>query len=558
MRKRSAKTTRRPTHNAKKRKIKEERLILPTDIFSIVFPYLEAHAMINLASTNQDIMRLVTHDLVIRNTLLAKECKASRRIDHVLYRLKFKSGIYLPSPMRLLRIAHGRQCEFHGCLRSVSRLTAGLLLCPECAAQKTTAYPLRRNSFLKQFRNVFSGSDFSLFHDRLLTTRPFRSIDRQRQGTLLSKVEVDRLVRDDITAEEYFDDNDTSIVDNDFVERLIQVAVEADDERITRIRELRKRKPDGIIAIESAIASVKADLRGVAKDFALDYEAKNYEGKWKIQMTYPLSSSILRGLVRHERYITKKRVLALPREIDDAYADIAASGIVDFNCFSNDTENHPLQAGIRQCLEQTLEPGESILRNHMLCPDVLALIRNGHIKSAMLQFAFGRSHGQIPWTLTSIMVRLIVLNGTIIDNPTQSRIFARRISDICAEADRENLGTWSHIENVYTLAGRCYKRLSPLIQEYQEDATTAAFCAWTAPTEWTTNLQRLIRAWEGHKRRAVRSMWDQLVEYPRVQDLLLNKDWRGMREYHYEVAIRKMRSDYKSPFPVELLAAMKH
>jgi hypothetical protein len=409
-----------------------------------------------------------------------------------------------------------------------------------------------RTTFVKKFQYLFSHKDFSLFHDKLLTKKPFRSIDGQRNGTLFSKAEVDRMLREDISVEEYVDDNDVPIPNDLYVDQLIDVVMTAETERESRLEEIRNRKPDRIVTIEGAIASVQCNLRGVSKDFALDYESRMVRGTWGVSMTYPLSSNILRGFVLHERYITTKRLLELPMEISSAYNDIAASGIVDFTCFSDDSQNHPLEAGIRAYLHQTTEPGDGVLRSHMLSPHVLQLIRHGDARSAMLTFAFGPCHGHIPYKLLSIVVDLVVSQTNLMGDAIRSKMFARRITTICAGAEEPKIGAnapkagaWSQLDYVYRLSSWTYCRMAPLIEKYHNDTQTIAFCASRSLEHIAIGVDydadKLTDEWVKNKGCAVQAVWSRMKEYPKVLELLLSKNWAGLRKYHAAAAMRKVR-----------------
>ena len=139
-RKQSIQSTRNYQHRVtnKKRKV-DSAAHSPADIFSLVLGHLDPRGMLNLASSNKEILALVTHDMVLRTTVIGGRSMARKNVEKLLQLLRLQN-IYLPSPMRMLRILNGRQCEYRGCNGKACKIEIGLLLCRTCWKEKTVSY----------------------------------------------------------------------------------------------------------------------------------------------------------------------------------------------------------------------------------------------------------------------------------------------------------------------------------------------------------------------------------------------------------------------------------
>ena len=516
------------TVNKKRRKV-VERLSLPTDVFSLIMEFLDATSIMFLASTSKEIQETVTYELVIRNTVMHgmhRDCRSAfSGVLRLLDDLE-QQTIYIPSPMRMLRLLNGKRCEGHGCDGKVDAFARGLLLCDKCRGEKFFSYDWGQR---KKYAEIMN--DSFLQYCGYLTKRPFRSIDRQRNGSVITKADVERMLREDIAIDEYLDDHCFETMDTALIQKLRQVLKQAMEDRDARLEEILNRKPDKILAVERAISQIQAKLQGPAKDFALDYKTYNSNGKWRVCMTYRLTASLM-GMVlfNPDKYATEKRMREMPELIDAAYNDVAASGLVDFTCFSTNMDTHPLEAFLRNEIEQIVPPGDPILRRSILDKEMLRVIRAGNTKLALLQVAFST------FTMVESFWMFVVSKGTTIGNMYRSLEFARRMWHICSPNRGQWYRSWACLQEICDDTCLMYQRLSPLIHRYLTYPETRKFLSSGDFEYIEVDDQYIdegtISSYLGSRKSAViLDMW-QHQDFHVVKFFLLDEDWDALLEYH--------------------------
>eukprot|EP00547_Thalassionema_nitzschioides_P002011 CAMPEP_0194205550 /NCGR_PEP_ID=MMETSP0156-20130528/4796_1 /TAXON_ID=33649 /ORGANISM="Thalassionema nitzschioides, Strain L26-B" /LENGTH=543 /DNA_ID=CAMNT_0038931853 /DNA_START=604 /DNA_END=2235 /DNA_ORIENTATION=+ len=517
---------------------------LPSDIFTIILAHLDPQSLLRLASISSEMMNLLSHQLVIRNSVLQGGDNARINIQGLLANLQRKF-IYMPSPIRMLRIVNGTFCECHGCHARVASLTTGLLFCEDCKKAKMGKYPG------KMKRNKIYGSILS--HDKIMgkfwslpfvNKRPFRSTDRQRNGTIITKVDIERMVREDITVDEYFEDylDHVEAPDTECVKRLIAVAEQAEKERNERNEELRSRKPETLIQIEESLAQIQGRLMGCAKHFAMDY--KTSQPHWRISITYPLTRSLLGRITCHPRYATETRLIHVANSIDDAYDEIAASGFADFTCFSDDKIENPLEAKIRSYLCRNFTQGDEFLRHWRLDKYMLHRLNSTGPKSALVYFAFGGGWTSLPAPLMTILAEVVVEEGGNLENVSASREFIEFLHEVLAPNPYKLCVNWKFFQEYFEELLLTYKRLRPLILAYHSHPETVALCRSDGAKDqscedlsWGLSESH----WKGIKRRIVLNMWVSKKDFYPVADWLIREDWLSLREYHLKHALRAAR-----------------
>jgi hypothetical protein len=99
------------------------------DVFSIVMSMLNPRDMLRLSRCSKSLMHMVTHENVVRNTIMIGG-HAKKSLKAVLDLLRERK-IFFPSPLRLLRIACGLKCEIPGCSKTVHNIRAhyGVFCC---------------------------------------------------------------------------------------------------------------------------------------------------------------------------------------------------------------------------------------------------------------------------------------------------------------------------------------------------------------------------------------------------------------------------------------------
>jgi hypothetical protein len=102
---------------------------LVEDVFSIVMSMLAPKEMLCLSQCSKSLTRMVTHESVVRNTIMMGG--HPRKSLKALMDLLNDRKIFFPSAMRLLRVACGQRCEMTGCTKTVHTVRShyGIFCC---------------------------------------------------------------------------------------------------------------------------------------------------------------------------------------------------------------------------------------------------------------------------------------------------------------------------------------------------------------------------------------------------------------------------------------------
>jgi hypothetical protein len=99
------------------------------DVFSIVMSMLNPREMLRLSRCSKSLMKMVTHENVVRNTIMIGG-HPKKSLKAILDLLRDRK-IFFPSPIRLLRVACGQKCEIAGCFKTVHTIRShyGVFCC---------------------------------------------------------------------------------------------------------------------------------------------------------------------------------------------------------------------------------------------------------------------------------------------------------------------------------------------------------------------------------------------------------------------------------------------
>jgi hypothetical protein len=84
------------------------------DTIVIVFEFCSPSDLLSIASTSLELSKRVTYTHVLRSSLMGDGTFYNESLE-VIYNLCKKGAIYIPTPMRLLRLVNFRRCENEGC-----------------------------------------------------------------------------------------------------------------------------------------------------------------------------------------------------------------------------------------------------------------------------------------------------------------------------------------------------------------------------------------------------------------------------------------------------------
>lgn len=505
-----------PPEAAPSSKKQKNDISLPPEIFSLVLSFLAPRQMLRLACTSPTIMGYVTHELVVRNTVVLGGSHAANNIRYIL-----DHGVLLcwPSPMRLLRIVNGRRCEF--CPRKTNSVRLrGLFLCA-CCANDMTAEVKRRRQQCADATDV-KGLPTS-------SSTPYLMSDvavAQEQSTDLMEAKITKALGQHCCAPL------TSY--HDTIRRLNMVYDEADMvkyvlwKEICDRREVKERaRANKIIHAISQVKSLILEQHRYAMEYTLTTAGTH------CSLAFGVTHELMKELLNAPSKITRKKLKHVAAAIDEAYPVVLKHGLHDFSCLST---SDPLQAAIKTHLEKTFSAGADFLRD-MSMTGALKRIRCDHdVVSPVLKRGFHWTYGDVPTGLRNIIATLIVGD----DDDVHGLSLAK---SICAGINKETLSAtsseWSLCQRLYKLGIEEYAVLKPAVAAYLEDMGTQAFVQGCCDNESGQNADQL---WLRAKQSVVTKISYSPADYDKVKSWLRGKKWMALREYHSS----KVWTEYKS------------
>lgn len=171
--------------------------LLNHDIASEIFSFLDIRSLYNVVMTSKEGMKLLRHEHVVRSSMM--QGGHSKTSMERLVPLIEQRSIWIPSPLRMLRLVNGKTCErccqgrvhlvsdnygvffcFHGCIQG--RSTKGVAF-----NSKWSPYVVDQPRIAKA---AYCSSAY-------VWIRPFMDASGERAGPLVSLVEMERVRQGD-------------------------------------------------------------------------------------------------------------------------------------------------------------------------------------------------------------------------------------------------------------------------------------------------------------------------------------------------------------------------
>lgn len=493
----------------KKRKVFHE---LPSEIFSLVLQFLSPRQILALASCSSMIMQYVTYELVIRNTVLAGGAHPVFNLNAV-FRGLGRQAIYIPSPMRLLRIMNGRRCE--RCYRKTNTLRLGLFICSKCVNELT--YRERKCRHVAAL--IYDDRVDKHLGTKVLKT-PFIKLGGTHVGPLVAHTDIKKVIEQGDSLDEFLKIHqpyDPSVLQT--MREVYQKAI-AERQIINDTESFRRetKEKGKVRKIVNAIEQIKALLKG--DDNVMAYSVST-DGThcW---LLYGVTNELMKDVMNAPSRITKTKLQQIATSIDAAYSFVRTHGLHDFSCLS---VNDPLQASLRQYVEQTYVAGMDFLRDRAFSGAVRSIKERGDAVSPVLKRVFTWTYGVVPVALRNLIAQLICEEGDV-NLPF--------VISICNSINTEstlNADEWALCRRMYTIARDEYKLLRPEMNAYLRSKQVRHFLGIREP-EALSSASSIHDVWMEAKKSVLTKVILSSKEYQRVRSLLMERDWDSLRDYH--------------------------
>ena len=493
--------------NKKQKNVGSNAPSLPPEIFSLVFPFLAPRQILRLALTSSALQIYVNHELVVRNTVMLGGVHARGNLKSILDGL-CKQTIYTPSPLRLLRIVNGKRCE--RCLQKTNNLRLGLFVCATCANDLTTHRSYRERP-CEEIEMLIRDDCVDKTWETMILKKPFTTSGGNRIGPFVTYSDMKRMIDEGITLDDFF--GNVQVPDQNMAQKLQQVYHDAGvDKQIICTEDCNRREDkekSKVRKIIDAIDQVKALLKGPTN--VMDYTV-SADGTY-CSLSFGITHDLMKEIISAPSKITKKKLREIAASVDAAYPLAMKHGLHDFTCLSVDD---PLQAVIRQHIQDRFVPGMEFLRDRTFSGAVASIKVEGDAMSPVLKRAFNWTYGSVPTELRNLIAEVIV---------------GHRESDldlaksICAGINRVTISTsseWLLCQRLYKFALREYTLLQPAVAAYLNNSEIQLFLE-------TGNMDDV---WMEAKYSLLSMMVYSPRDYDKVRLWLMGHDWAALRGYH--------------------------
>lgn len=341
--------------------------LLNSDIASEVFSFLDIRSLYNVTMTSKVGMSLLRHEHVVRSAMM--QGGHSKTSMERLVPLIEKRCIWIPSPIRMLRLVNGRTCE--RCCRGRVHLVSdhyGVFFCFHGCIQnnstKGVAFNNRWSPFLvdqpRIAKSAYSSSAY-------IWMRPYTDKSGERCGPLISMVEMERTMRGDGTVEDLLREKDAIDKHKHAVSAISQVFKDSTEAAARRIEERKQRKNEASAQasdrrktkILGIIQTLHAELEDVPwKDVALAYRWKKSNSKEVPSFDCGLTNELLREYSSAPSKASKKKLKEVTRSLRASFEIVENKGFHDFS-FLSDT--NPVERAVKEfCIANF--PNYTILR----------------------------------------------------------------------------------------------------------------------------------------------------------------------------------------------------
>jgi hypothetical protein len=110
-------------------------------------------------------------------------------------------------------------------------------------------------------------------------------------------------------------------------------------------------------------------------------------------LVYGVTNELMKDVMNAPSRLTKTKLQQIATSIDAAYSLVMKHGLHDFSCLS---VNDPLQASLRQYIEQKYVAGMGFLRDRAFSGAVRSIKERGDAVSPVLKRAFTWTYGVVP------------------------------------------------------------------------------------------------------------------------------------------------------------------
>jgi len=526
-------------------------------VTTMVCSFLDVKELLHLAMCSKFIGEQIKHEHVVVSALMhGGHAKSSMERLVGLIRgntnqQQHQRKIYVPSPLRMLRLMNGKRCE--RCNEAKVNMVSqdfGVFLCWGRCNSLFTKRVARNNKwspFLEHPRVAAAKYSSNCY----IFACDYRDTAREACGPLVTLHTMQAVMRGQTTTEEFLKQRDEADVNTKYADEIAMVFDRSQKAVENRLREKLEKKKDATkIAVETKrekIHAIVEKLKGLLgevpwKEALLDYEAvtvPSSSSKYSVvRFSNRIVERLLIDIVKTPSKATKTKLQELSEAILEKFTVVGEKQYHDFSFLSN---SDPLESALLEYYSETFPNSEHL---GLLLESHLDLLREGNCLESLESM-----------DKSSFRDRLLTFRSTCSFQLEKHRhlqsflsfdqIIARKIASSLAYAgdgdvDRKKKGEGLAVtywkkecrsnEDKHACFQSCTERFPALHQQVVDFLSSPEMAAWKETSYYSA-------VWPNPEKQ----IW--APNYP-MFDLLSERDYKGLVKALSEIGKNSVRRNF--------------
>lgn len=326
-----------------------------SDVASEIFSFLDIRSLYNVTMASRLGMCLLRHEHVVRSAMM--QGGHSKTNMERLFALIEKRCIWIPSPLRMLRLVNGRTCErcfqgrvhlvsenfgvfycFHGCIQDVS--TKGVVF-----NNKWSPFLVDKQRIAKA---AYSSSAY-------IWKRPYVDVCGERCGPLVSMIEMERVMQGQGSIEALLKEKDASdpYASEKSISDISRVFRDTQEAAFDRIRERKEKKHQASLhannkrkkKVMAMIEILQVELDDVPwKDAVLSHSWIQSSCKQVTHFDCSLTNELLREYSSAPSKASKKKLKEVTISLRKSVRILESKGFLDLSFLS---DSNPAERAVK-------------------------------------------------------------------------------------------------------------------------------------------------------------------------------------------------------------------
>jgi hypothetical protein len=367
---------------AKKRHVSDDAVFDDIDPLALdkILAFLDVKSLFRFSFSSKRFGQIVTHEHVVRSALISGG-HAKRTASEIIELALKRKTLYLPTPLRLLRLVNGKTCETENCTALVKHIRPGygLFFCWSCLVSRTVEFKINHRFLQNErvARNEYSKKAYVLI-------MPYSDTASERAGPILSSAAANE---DDSVIASLLKEAD-AMWPQKLKERVLLCLEQAMEDREViekQSREQKKIRMDGKMIKAKKLAETLKELVSKTcpyKDIICSYQECFDLQNQKATITFVCRfvDIQMRTLIVAPSKATRKKMKEIAAFVEASAEIIKSSGFLDFSFLEGDKSVSRWESALQRHLRESIQP-EVVLK--LIDMSALTNITQGNLFDAL-------------------------------------------------------------------------------------------------------------------------------------------------------------------------------